>query len=212
MVRPRDKQARLDEIISLITNYEEIQYTTIKQKIKLSDNVLSRYLKQLLNDDVLTFRRNGKNKFYKLSEKAIQDTRYKKIQAISKFRLNCNLRMLDIGIDYDINKRIFDNVEKTITTLFFKFIFEGLDTGNNLFPNFGFDDFIHMTVCETIEWILGYDVPDNMKNAIENYDITRIFKIFSEIDLNDLQIDRFEELSDYILNRHSGKNYDISNL
>jgi len=55
MVRSRDREARLNEIIEILFKNPGIQYKIIKEKTGLSDPILSKYLKVLTDEKTLDF-------------------------------------------------------------------------------------------------------------------------------------------------------------
>ena len=203
MVRPRDKQARLDGILSIISDHDEIQYTAIKERIVLSDNVLSRYLKELIITDAVTSRQSGKNKFYKLSEKTLQNIRYKKLKTISNYQGDFELKIYEM--DWESPDEIFEEVEKTLSALFFKFIFTGLDKGENWFDNFGLEDFARSVTHQIVLWMMHYDMPHDIKHTLDYDEMSEVFETFENTQLTDTQIDKLEELSDDIQNRYPDK-------
>ena len=203
-MRPRDKQARFDNIISILSDNDEVQYTTIKDKIELSDNVLSRYLKQLAEDGIITSRRLGKNKLYKISEDKLNDIRFKKMSIKTQYQTNFSMKMLDPEF-IKMNDRMFEEVEKTMSALLFKIIFIGLNKGENWLNVFSVEEFVNSITYTIIMKIMKNKVPMNIDNILSTTDMGKMFKEFKEIKLTDVEIKKIKELEDYMNQRYLDK-------
>ncbi len=203
-MRPRDKQARFDDIISILSDNDEVQYTTIKDKIELSDNVLSRYLKQLAEDGIITSRRLGKNKLYKISEDKLNDIRFKKMSIKTQYQTNFSMKMLDPEF-IKMNDRMFEEVEKTMSALLFKIIFIGLNKGENWLNVFSVEEFVNSITYTIIMKIMKNKVPMNIDNILSTTDMGKMFKEFKEIKLTDVEIKKIKELEDYMNQRYLDK-------
>lgn len=199
MVRSRDREARLNEIIEILFKNPGTQYKTIKEKTGLSDPVLSKYLKVLTDEKTLEVIKTGREKFYNLSKTAFKKQDMEYLKSIIMYRMKF---AVTVGLGEKNLDDVCKNIEKDIGALFFHFILDGLNDGKNRFSEFRINDFAISVTSMLLEIIMGGFIPEKVHKKIVQEDLDGIFQEFSKIKLGDLEADRFQEIEDEIINRY----------
>jgi len=202
MVKQSTKQNTKHLIIDILRKNPNLRFTDIGEKVGISKPALSQHLKELQKDKTVNVKQVGREKFYYLTQHAFKKVDRQMLQSMGRYR---DMYAITVGLGHENMESAIEDIEKTISALFFYCIMKGLNTGENWFTNFRLDDFVISTISFLLEIITKKNIPDKIIKKLSNEDIEGLFKQFSKLSLGDLEADKLTELEDMFSNMYSEK-------
>ena len=199
----RDKQARLNNIISiLLDRFGDVQYKELKKETGLSDPVLSKYLKYLVDSKIISSKTSGREKYYTISKEEFEKTDYKILEVIQNYwMLFSTYSSIQNTTKKEINDTI-DKIEKNISGMIFYLIIKSLDDGKNWMHSINFNDFGLYIVISFLNYFTRDREHDKLNEILESPKSDTVFEEFKKIKFTQDEIKLWGKLKSEVLQRY----------
>ncbi len=199
----RDRQARLNDIISIILDHiSAIQYKELKKETGLSDPVLSKYLKHLVDSKIILAETSGREKYYTISKDEFEKSDYKILETIQNY---WTLFSIQSDIQNKSMKGIndmVDEIEKSVTGMIFYLTIKSLDDGKNWMYNIKPNDIAIRLIISFLHYFTGIGQYTKLGNILESPNSDVIFEEFKKTEFTQNEMKLWQKLKGELLRRY----------
>ncbi len=199
MVIKKTKEDRKNEIVVILQIAKNMHYTDIKEKMNISDPILSKYLKSLMEEKAIKVKSDGKFRVYSLTKNAFQSQDRKMVRGISTYS---DLFDIMVGMESKNFESSLIEIEKSMSGLFFYLLVNGFKSGDNWYPHFKIERFAMGILSYFSELIKDEDVSKKLEKMFDKEDLNGIFKHYSKSPLTKEQYDVWLNMQNIIQNRY----------